>query len=76
MLRSTRAFELGIAYFPDTELTRVSVPATEQPPGFVFEMRSWKERNLDTGVPYCIQDSDCPKGLVCGARRMYTCELP
>lgn len=72
----TRAFELGISFYPDTEITRVSVPDPEQPAGFAFEMRSWKESSLDTGVAYCTEDSDCPEGLVCRTWPMFTCESP
>lgn len=63
---------LGVAGFPTVTVSRVSTAVDASHPDVSLRIHAPVEHPLDTGVPSCTQDSECPAGMTCNVTN-FTC---
>jgi hypothetical protein len=69
----TALVDLGLAGYPTIVLTRVASASSMEQPDVKFVVSSGVEREVDTGITSCTDDTTCPAGQLCNTDKL-TCE--
>ena len=69
----TALVDLGLAGYPTIVLSRVASSASSEAPHVAFLVSSSIEREVDTGITSCTEDSQCPADQRCDTDKL-TCE--
>ncbi len=69
----TALVDLGLAGYPTIVLTRVAAASAIEQPGVKLVVSSSVEREVDTGVKSCTDDTSCAPGQLCNTDNL-TCE--
>ena len=69
----TALVDLGLAGYPTIVLTRVASASAMEQPDVKLVVSSGVEREVDTGVTSCTDDTNCAAGQLCNTDKL-TCE--
>jgi hypothetical protein len=69
----TALVDLGLAGYPTIVLTRASSASSSAEPAVKFEIFSGVEREVDTGIVSCTDDTQCPTDQACNMDKL-VCE--